>query len=411
MSKRTLKRVMTDPLLLACLGLAVGACANLSPGYVLLIVGLVSVARVVVIASSDHRRTRARRARSQRMVALRNPDKDAVLLAKKHGHNEPIVGKVVEIWAHRSLESMLPLWDLGIEPRQLIISPPVPKNFDHAVERCGGLKTYPPPNDRKYGIDKLPLGVSDNEDFRLSIYEKDWNTYRTVRDAIEANPDLRRELSHVVPEQNLVPQSMSLHFIVRFRNGEVLALRRKEDIAYEEGKWSLSAEEQFCKSDLTSEVGIAEYWFRRAFVEEVFGHRSRDPNFVNRIWVEDCSPKIRSYRLWSFFLEENCAIFQPCGIFQLSIDPHELKALHETEVSAGWGTTDPEGEWYYIQESGVAELLWTGQCEARRLHGDPDRRVIHSEQLHTTSRYRLWRLYQAINREPKTMTELDLHPY
>jgi hypothetical protein len=404
----TLRRVVTDPLLSLCLGWAVGATANLSPKYVLSIVVVVSAVRILVLVSLDLRRTRARRARSERMVALREPDRDAMLLAAKHGHKEPIVGKAIEIWAHPSLDSMLPIWDLGIEPRQLTILDPVAKNFEHALARCGGLKSFPPPNDRKYGIARLPLGVTDDEDFRLSIYETDWNTYRTVRNVIEANADLRRELSHIVPEQSLVPQSMSLHFVVRFRDGEVLALRRKEGIAYEASTWSVSAEEQFREGDVRADVGTAEHWFRRSFIEEVFGHRTSDSVFLNRIWVDDCSPKIRSYRLWSFFLEENSAIFQPCGVFQLNITPQELRTVHEAAVSAGWGTTDPEGEWYYINETGVSELLSAGDCEAYRLHGEADRRIIHAAQLHTTSRYRLWRLHRALHRSAETMTQLGL---
>jgi hypothetical protein len=251
----------------------------------------------------------------------------------------------------------------------------------------------------------------DDENETVEFFETDWNTYMSVRTRIENNPDLRHELSHVIPERSLLPQSMSLQFIVRFDNGELLAMKRKEGIAWESGSWAFTAEEQLHQRDFQSrEVGAAEYLFRRAFIEEIFGHRTEDEDYLNRIWADDCSPIIQSHRIWSFFLEENAGIFQTFGVFQLRINPPDLRAIHQAAVSAGWGTTDPEGYWYVVDEADAERLLTHGRCEAHRLNGDPEHRPITAGGLHTTSRYRLWRLYCALNRSARTMAALKIRP-
>jgi hypothetical protein len=347
--------------------------------------------------------------RTKYSTALRKPDPEAIVFAARHGHKEVVVGKVIEIWGHHSLESMLPLHDLGIDPRLVTFSQPSPEDFSHSIERCGGLKTFPLPNQRKYGIRRLPLGPMDDENLIVDFFETDWNTWMSVRTKIESDPDLRHELSHVIPEKNLIPQSMSLQFLVRFSNGDILAMKRKEGLASEPNSWSLSGEEQLHEHDfLSRSVGAAEYLFRRAFIEEVFGHRVADESYLNRIWSDDCTRIVNSHRIWSFFLEENVGVFQTFGVYQLKIRPQELRAIHEAAVSAGWGTTDPEGYWYIVRGADVGEFLISGSCEAHRLHGDPERRVIKAEGLHATSRYRLWRLYSALNRAPETMTSLNI---
>jgi len=339
--------------------------------------------------------------------ALRDPDNDAVALAARLGHKEVIVGKVIEIWAHHSLESMLPLTKLGIEPHRLRFSDPVQKQFTDVLRRCGGLREFPPPNQRKFGIAKLPIGTTDDEGLNVDLFETDWNTWMSSRTVIERDTELRHELSHVLPERNCLPQSMSLQFIIRFANGDVLAMKRKDGLASSPNSWSFSAEEQLHERDFHyGSASAAEQLFRRAFIEEVFGRREGDAEFFKRIWADDCSQLVRSHRIWSFFLEENVGIHQLFGMYQLSVQPRDLRRIHEMAVSSGWGTTDPEGYWYVAPESEARSLLQSGRCYVERLHGDPERRLIKSEGLHPTSRYRLWRLYLALNRRPQTLASV-----
>jgi hypothetical protein len=274
--------------------------------------------------------------------------------------------------------------------------------------RCGGLREFSPPNRPKFGIARLPTGTTDDDSLDVDLFETDWNTWMSVRTVIERNTDLRHELSHVLPERNALPQSMSLQFVVRFANGEVLAMKRKEGLASYPNSWSFSAEEQISDRDFHSgNKGAAEQLFRRSFIEEVFGRREGDSDLFTRIWTDDCSRLVSSHKLWSFFLEENVGIVQLFGVYQLNIQPRDLRQIHEAAVSAGWGTTDPEGYWYVVDEKEINSLLQEGRCFAERLHGDPDRRLIKSEGLHATSPYRLWRLHLALNRRPQTLAAVS----
>ena len=407
MFSRVLKLLMRDSLAGALAGWIVGVLTKFHPGTIL-ILALALVGRIATLVGSEVKRSRDGARRARQFVSLRAPDLEAKHFAEKHGHKEPVVGKVIEIWAHHSLDSMLPLWDLGVDPRVVRFSQPSPKDFTPALQRCRGLQTFPPPNRKKYGIATLPLGTTDDENFAVGFFETDWNTWMSVRTSIENNVDLRHELSNIAPERSSIPQSMSLQFIVRFANGDLLAMKRREGLASEPETWAFSGEEQLDERDFQNTMGVGEGLFRRAFIEEVFGNRDPDQRKLDQIWSDHCAPRVRSHRIWSFFLEENVAIFQTLGVFQLKINHKELRAIHEEAAGAGWGTTDPEGAWYVVTEKEMEMLLREGNCEAHRLHGDPERRRIQESRLHATSRYRLWRLYRALNRSPETFKSLDL---
>ena len=74
----------------------------------------------------------------------------------------------------------------------------------------------------------------------------------SARTAVERDAELCHDLSHVLPERNSLPQSMALQSIVRFANGEVLAMKRKEGLASYPNSWSFSAEEQRHERDFHS---------------------------------------------------------------------------------------------------------------------------------------------------------------
>ncbi len=410
MFSRILKRLMHDSLLGALAGWFIAVLTKFHPGTIL-ILALAVFVRIATLVGSEVKRSRDGARRARQFVKLRAPDLDAQRFAEKHGHKEPVVGKVIEIWAHHSLDSMLPLSDLGVDPRVVRFSEPSPKDFTPALQRCGlqkSLSTFPVPNRKKYGIATLPLGTIDDENFVVGFFETDFNTWMSVRTSIENNVELRHELSNIAPERSSVPQSMSLQFIVRFANGDLLALKRRKGLASEPETWAFSGEEQLQDSDFQNTLGVAEGLFRRAFIEEVFGTRDPDQRKLDQIWSHHCAPRVRSHRIWSFFLEENVAIFQTFGVFQLKIDHKELRAIHEEAAGAGWGTTDPEGPWYVVTEREMEALLIDGSCDAYRLHGDVERKRIQGSRLHATSRYRLWRLYRALNRSPETFKALNL---
>jgi hypothetical protein len=403
------KTLRENPVFLLALGALLGALAQANWKVTTIVAGSVAVACLVRSAVNAIIHDYNAKRKAKYFTDLRKPGREACMFAEKHGHTEVVVGNVIEIWAHHSLETMQHLHDLGVDPQLVIFSAPNPRDFSHSVQRCGGLKMFSPPNQRKYGISKLPLNTMDDQNFTVEFFETDCDTWLTVRTAIEKDLQLRHELSHIVPEKSHVPQSMSLQFIVRFSNRDILAMKRKEGLASEPGKWSFSSEEQLHEHDFRSQsVSVAEHLFRRAFIEEIFGHRGEDEVILNRIWTEDCTRIVRSHRIWSFFLEENTGIFQTFGVFQLKINAEDLRKSHTSAVSAGWGSTDPEGHWYVVRNADIEKLLVSGACDAHRLHGDPERTIIQDQHLHATSRYRLWRLYTALRRKPETMDSLNL---
>jgi hypothetical protein len=410
MPSRILTAFYHDTVLGFSVGLLLGAWTQANWQLMAKVATAGVIWRVAALSWTEWRRHQNARAKAKEFTELRAPDPEAVRFADKHGHGEVVVGKVIEIWAHPSLDSLSSLYDLGADPNVVNFSAPAPREFSESLVRCGGLKSFPPPNQRKYGIARLPLGTMDDENFTVEFFETDWNTWMSVRTKIEHNANLRQELSDIVPGRSRIPQSMSLQFLVRFTNGDILAMKRKEGVASEPDAWSISGEEQLHEQDFRSEsVTVAEYLFRRAFVEEVFGNRGADQSHLNRIWIEDCIPIVRSHRIWSFFLEENVGIFQTFGVYQLNIRPHQLQELHKNAVSAGWGTTDPEGFWYVVRESDIPKLLKNGSCDAYRLHGIPERVTIEEPGLHATSRYRLWRLHTALSRKrAETLASLNL---
>ncbi len=410
MWRRILNGFYHDTILALAFGALVGALTQANWQLIAAVACAIILCRAIATILYQRKHELLARKRVKEFTELREPDPQAAMFADKHGHTGVVVGKVVEIWPHYSLDRSLSLYELGVDPNTVTFASPTPHEFTEALLQAGGLHEFPPPNQKKYGIAKLPLGTIDDENFRVGFFETDWNTWMSVRTRIEHDTHLRQDLSDVLPERSRIPQSMSLQFLICFRNGDILAMERKGDVASEPGAWSLSGEEQLHEEDFrVHSVTVAEYLFRRAFIEEVFGKRGADQAYLNRIWTEDCVPIVRSHRIWSFFLEENVGIFQTFGVYQLKILPHQLRELHTSAVSLGWGSGDPEGYWYVIRSADIKNLLKEGWCDAYRLHGTSERKRIDEQGLHATSRYRLWRLYVALNRKPEeTMRSLDL---
>jgi hypothetical protein len=407
---RIFKKVVSDSSLWTFFLVFVGAVASVRWQIVAVVSAGAFVIRGIYLFWQMRRDVRDARRRAARFVALRSPDRQAVLFAAQHGHKEVVVGSVIEIWSHHSLESMLLPTKLGIAPSSVSFRQQSHRNFDNALRRCGGLRPFDPPNQKKFGIAKLPLGTTDDENFIVEFYETDFNTWMSVRTVIECDPELRRELSNVDPDKSLIPQSMSLQFVVRFADGDILTMKRKDGLHSEPGTWSISAEEQLHERDFRSgTVDPAEHLFRRAFIEEILGKRAtEDESLLQEIWNEACAPLMDSYRIWSFFLEERTGLFQTFGVFQLNIRASDLRQIHERAISSGWGTTDPEGHLYILRANDIPDLLLRGECEVHRLHGDPERRLVKVGALHPTARYRLWQLYRALHRTEAHFVELRL---
>jgi hypothetical protein len=407
---KTISRIIKDAFVCGILGLVVEAVAGVKPEIIFIGGGLLASLRIAYLIWDEYRREINKKRRVNQFNDLQAPDPVAETFSNSHGGNKTVVGKVIEIWGHRSLQSKLPIGDQGVQATIFKVRQPTQKDFSESLRLVGGLKEFPPPNKKKYGIQRLPSGTMDDEDYTIEFSQTDWNTWMSVRPIIEKNVELRHSLSSLLPQTNKLPQSTSLHFVVRFSNGDVLALKRGPDVKSEANKWSFSGEEQLDEEDFkrsyASGIGVIEQLFRRSFIEEVFGNQTEDDILLAKIWNEDCDPIIHSHQIWSFFLEENTGIFQIFGVFQLKIDPDALRLIHEKALISGWGCRDPEGALYLITEKNIENLLTEGKCQLAQLHGERKRLSVSDDSLHATSRYRLWRIYIAANRKAETLTAL-----
>ncbi|NJM55964.1 MAG: toll/interleukin-1 receptor domain-containing protein [Verrucomicrobiae bacterium] len=335
------------------------------------------------------------------------PDADAAQLASRDGHKELVVGTALEVWTHKSLDTKVALSEMGASPDSFSFTLQPRRSFEHALGRCGGLKDVQPPNSKKFGIAKLPVGTTDDESRVVQFFETDWQTWISVRDVVAQNPELRLELTSVLPEKSLLPQSMSFQFIVRFRDGEILAMKRNSNLNSHPDRWSFSGEEQISERDFNrTGTCAAQALVQRAFVEEILGSRDSDQAAIDRIWRDDCQPLMVAFNIWTFFLEEVVGSFHAFGVYQLNISPTDLRELHVKATAHGWGTTDDEGKFYFVEPDAVETLLIRGACDAVPLHGAGQRCVVRDDRLHPTSRYRLWKLNAALNRSNRSLSAL-----
>lgn len=334
------------------------------------------------------------------MESLRKAHPVTQKFADLKGHDLPVSGRVLELWSHPSLDGYGPLDSLGVDPSQLVLNDSAPTpDFSEVLKQCGGVVRQDGDNNTKFGIGRLPLGTKDHNGFTVDYYRTDWDTWLSVRKYAEKHDEFRHRHMDTSAEGILLPQSMSLQYIVRFRNGDLLALQRGDRVESQAGRWSFSGEEQLSKDDFgqgPTAAGIR--LFRRTFLEEVYGLRPEEIAQADGDWEMDCQPMIKSMRLWSFFLEETVGSIQMFGLFQLKVNPDELKESHKRRTMNGKGARDNEGKLWIVPHTGISELLTRGYTFATRLHR-PEGALVDAEGLHDTSRYRLWRLHCALERK------------
>jgi hypothetical protein len=97
------------------------------------------------------------------------------------------------------------------------------------------------------------------------------------------------------------------------------------------------------------------------------------------------------------------------GVYQLNCNPNALRVLHKDLVNRTVGSKDGEGEFFVVNRNELLRLLVEGKCQASSLYYDkvPDIVEVCSENLHPTSRYRLFRLLRAANRRPLELQDYD----
>ena len=261
------------------------------------------------------RRTRAR-TRLETGAVMR-PDEDAEALANSANLSLGVVGNAVELFVHPNLNTLKPFTKLGWAPSEVTFTIPSTgvRTFDNVLSLVGGInKSLRPPNNTKLGLAATSF-VSFDSDERptFEFYRTDYFTQQSVYKVLPHKSELRRELASLDPKINQVPNATGLQATVLFSTGAVLCMHRHRGTDAESETWSISFEEQIKEDDFTVPgVALAEYLFRRAFIEEVFGCKDPSPGQVLEAW-KACSPLLFAYRLWGLFFEEQVSHFN-CSV-------------------------------------------------------------------------------------------------
>jgi hypothetical protein len=304
-----------------------------------------------------------------------------------------VFDKVIEVLPHWSLRSRAKFQTLGWAPEEVEV---LFSNrlFDAApILRRIPWTQFDPPNGRKFSLVDRSLGATDTG-LSLSIKETDYFTIRSVLSGLTF--ELRTEFGSLDPRNNRIPHSLCLHFIARCGDGKVLCMLNDDRKAYGSSMWSVSAEEQFSEVDLDS-VHPIKALFRRALLEEVFGLRDKNIPLDAR-WSR-VEASVRSMRVWSLFVEEQIANFTLLGVCQLNIDSDALRMFLVSLVEEGSAGRDLEGRLYLLNDQELRELLVTGESMAAGLFSG-ESATLRTENLHWTTRYRIFRLLRALDAAP-----------
>lgn len=374
--------------------LFLGVAVGLFP-VVMGVLVLGALAFAVVYFTIHYRRASQRQSAYTRFeLALLSPDSDA--LARLHAANEDflVLDRVIEVLPHYSLTSHAHFASLGWAPENILV------HFDNQsfdaseiLARVGGRKDFEPPNGRKFCLTDRSLAGTD-QDLSLYFQETDYFTICSVLSNLPFS--LRSEFGSLDPAESRIPHSMCLHFIVRLDDGSVLLLLNERRKRYSQGTWSVSAEEQLKDSDLSYPAPILAL-FQRAILEEVFGLSD------NRIPLEIRWNRIKAHvgstRIWSLFLEEHISNFSLLGVCQLSVNPTKLREIIDQLTREGSAARDAEGKLYFAPRVELEKLLMHREATATGLFSGAAAKVL-AENLHWTSRYRIFRLLRALNGKP-----------
>ena len=104
--------------------------------------------------------------------------------------------------------------------------------------------------------------------------------------------------------------------------------------------------------------------------------------------------------MWSLFLEAGIHNFSLLGFIQLACEPADFVQTHQRLVADGTGSRDREGCYFTVQPHDMKRLLIAGDCAMQPLFGAKVRGRISVQDLHPTSRYRIYRLLRGLERGP-----------
>lgn len=377
-------------------GWAVGALTNKYTDYAAFVFCAIALVLLVSFVR-DYLRSHAIQGPTNWELTLRDPTEDALRACERANEHYLVMGDAVELIAHPQLNSRSTLTDLGWPPQAVAIRDrQAPFDASSALRAAGGLKAFDPPNGEKYSLVSSSLTLTDRPTLSLSVAGTDYFTIRTVLEAVRKGSVDRAQLGSLESGSNHIPHSLCLHFVVRFASGEILFMKRDKAAAYHAQRWSCSGEEQVAAEDFTHPNPCLAL-FQRTVCEEVLPLREKAP--LETRW-SIAQPLVESMALWSVFLEAGIHNFSLLGFIQLACEPEDFVETHRRLVADGTGSRDKEGRYFTAQPEQMKRLLIAGDCTVQPLFGAKVAARISAQDLHPTSRYRIYRLLRGLDRGP-----------
>lgn len=327
--------------------------------------------------------------------AILRPNTEARIAQNKSNKNYLIAGDFIETTPHPNLDTAIRLVDAGWHPSDIKVYLEDNKfDAEEILRLSGGIKEFDPPNGTKYALVSDPFVTEESPQLELFLRETDYFTIRTVKEFFGKKPELKSKYGSVVLRENRIPSSLCLHYIIRTSNGDFLCMRRAIGMAWHNGMWSFTGEEQISEHDIAQQRPI-EKLFKRALCEEIFQLRnSKAPQEVISLLEED----LQFIRILSVGIE--FPLYNPAiiGLTQLSINTVELRRKlveRKKDISVGAGS-DNEGDFFIMSKIEALNLLLHGRASVVGLFNQEKVENITPELLHPTSRYRLYRTLKII---------------
>ena len=393
--QRLSKRLGANSIFVWILGFALGGLTNIYPKESMLVFLVLTFAYIFKVLWEE--------LQSSRLIPpstfeenLRDPHPETIEYARKFEESHFIVGKIIEVVPHPYLHTKAKITDIGWSPDSILVKE-TQKKFQtkEFLQTVGGIQEFDLPNRIKFSLVNVMGANTDNPTLTLELHQTDYFTVQTAIQGLHENPTLLQMYGSLVPAENKIPHTLSLHYIVRFVDGSVLVTRREQGIRYYPGAWSFSGEEQIAEFDTKSKHPI-ESLFQRAFCEEVLPLSDTDTVRDNFAIAQKI---IKSMSVFSLFFEQEISNFSLFGVFQLTIDAEDFVEMYTKVINETSGNRDREGNLFLVSQKNLQDLLYNGKCETEGLF-NKKRYSIHEHDLHPSSRYRIFRLLRAVNKRP-----------
>ena len=160
-------------------------------------------------------------------MGLLKPSPEALAAIYKSNKNYLVVGDFVEIAPHPNLNTAARTADAGWNPAEILVELD-DREFDakELLELSGGQKEFDPPNGTKYALVSTPFVTEESPQLEFILNVTNYFTVRTAREFLRAQPQLQSRFGSVVLEDNHIPSSLCLHYVVRTEDGSILCIER-----------------------------------------------------------------------------------------------------------------------------------------------------------------------------------------